>query len=107
MIIGGHGHTQHNTFLNNPKIEEVINAVVRLVQQSDIQALDKEDILKDVERVKELTAKEQTPDTLQRIEKRIGMVKDGIETAEKGGELLVKVMPYLVTLWQLLTSIGS
>jgi hypothetical protein len=35
------------------------------------------------------------------------MVKDGIEATEKGGELLVKVTPYLVTLWQLLTTIGS
>jgi hypothetical protein len=78
-----------------------------LIQQSDLNDLDKEDILKDVERVKELAAKEQTPDTLQRIDKRIGMVKSGIETAEKGGELLTKVTPYLVALWQLITSSGS
>ena len=104
MIIGGQGHTQHNTFSNNPKIDETISAVVRLVQESDLNSLDKEDVLKDVERLKELTSKEQTPDTLQRIEKRIGMVKTGIETAEKGGQLLVKVTPYLVALWQLLTS---
>ncbi len=104
MIIGGHGHTQHNTFSNNPKVGEAIDAVMRLVQQSDLGTLDKEDVLKDVERLKELTSKEQTPDTLQRIEKRIGMVKDGIETAEKGGELITKVTPYLVMLWQALTS---
>jgi hypothetical protein len=107
MIIGGHGHTQHNTFSNNPKVGEAIDAVMRLVQQSDLGVLDKEDVLKDVERLKELTSKEPAPDTLQRIGKRIGMVKDGIEAAEKGGELLIKVTPYLVTLWQLLTTIGS
>lgn len=107
FIQGGQGHTQHNVYSNNPKVDETINTVLRLVQQSGLNALDKEDVLKDVERLKELISKEQTPDTLQRIEKRIGMVKTGIETAEKGGELLVKVTPYLVTLWQLLTAIGS
>lgn len=106
-IQGGQGHTQHNTFSNNPKIDETISAVVQLIQQSDLNNLDKEDILKDVERLKELSAKEQTPDTLSRVEKRIGMVKTGIETAQKGGELLLKVSPYLATLWQLLTSLGS
>jgi len=104
MIQGGEGHTQHNTFSNDPKIDETISAVVRLIQESGLNSLDKEDVLKDVERLKELTTKEQTPDTLQRIEKRIDMVKSGIETAEKGGELLTKVTPYLVLLWQALTS---
>ena len=107
FIQGGQGHTQHNVYSNNPKIDEAIGAVVKLIQESNLGDLDKEDILKDVERVKELAAKEQTPDTLQRIEKRIGMVKSGIETAEKGGQLLVKVTPYLVALWQLITSTGS
>jgi hypothetical protein len=103
-IQGGQGHTQHNTFSNNPEIDETISAVARLIQQSNLNELDKEDVLKDVERLKELAAKEPTPDTLQRIDKRIGMVKSGIETAEKGGQLLTKVTPYLVALWQLLTS---
>ena len=104
MIQDGEGNTQHNTFSNDPKIDETISAVVRLIQESGLNSLDKEDVLKDVERLKELTTKEQTPDTLQRIEKRIDMVKSGIETAEKGGELLTKVTPYLVLLWQALTS---
>lgn len=107
FIQGGQGHTQHNIYSNNLKIDESIGAIVRLIQQSDLNDLDKEDILKDVERVRELAAKEQTPDTLQRIDKRIAMVKSGIETAEKGGELLTKVTPYLVALWQLITSSGS
>jgi len=107
FIQGGQGHTQHNVYSNNPKIDETIGAVVRLIQESKLDDLDKEDILKDVERLKELASKEQTQDTLNRIEKRIGMVKTAIETAEKSGELLFKVTPYLATLWQLLASLGS
>lgn len=104
FIQGGQGHTQHNVYSNNPKIDETISAVAQLIQGSNLANLDKEDILKDVERLKELASKEQTPDTLNRIEKRIGMVKSGIETAEKGGELLLKVTPYLIALWKLLVS---
>lgn len=106
FIQSGHGHTQNITFSNNPKIDETISAIVKVIQESNVGDLDKEDLLKDVERLKELSAKQQTPDTLERIDKRIGMVKNGIETAEKSGELLLKVTPYLATLWQLLTSIG-
>ncbi len=104
FIQGGQGHTQHNVYSNNPKIDETIGAVVKLIQESNLDDLDKEDVLKDVERLKELASKEQTSDTLNRIEKRIGMVKTFIETAQKGGELLLKVSPYLTALWKLLTS---
>jgi hypothetical protein len=107
FIQGGSGHVQYNTFTNNPKLDETITALTRLIQESGIHDSDKEDILKDIERVKELAAKEKTPDSLQRINRRIDMIKTGIvaaDTAEKGGKLLLKATPYLVTLWQLLTS---
>lgn len=107
FIQGGHGHNQRNVFNNNPKIDETIKIILELIEQSDINASDKEDIIKDVERIQELASKEKTEDLMHRIDRRIGMVKTGIQAAEmteKGGKLLLKVTPQLVTLWQLLTS---
>jgi hypothetical protein len=107
FIQGGEGHVQHNTFANNPKIEETVSALIRIIRESDVDASDKEDIIKDVERVKELAAKERTPDSLQRVNRRIEMIKTGIEaadTVEKGGQLLLKATPYLVMLWKLLST---
>jgi len=106
FIQGGSGHVQHNTYTNNPKFDETITALTRLIQEANIDSADKEDIIKDVERVKELAAREKNPDSLERINRRIDMIKTGIEaadTVEKGGQLLLKTTPYLVLLWQLLS----
>lgn len=107
FIQGGEANVQHNTFANNPNVEETVSTLVGIIRESDIDASDKEDIIKDVERVKELASKEKTPDSLQRVNRRIEMIKTGIEaadTVEKGGKLLLKATPYLVMLWKLLST---
>lgn len=107
FIQGGTGHTQHNIYTNNPRVDETIGALTKLIQEAQIEAADKEEILADITRLKELASKPQTEDSLKRVSRRIDMVKTGIaaaETAEKGGKLLLKATPYLVALWQLLTS---
>jgi hypothetical protein len=110
FIQGGQGHTQQNIINNNPKIDETVRTIIELIQESDIDTSDKEDIIRDVERVKELASKEQSDESLRRIDRRIGMVKTGIqaaETVEKGGKLLLKVAPHLATLWQIITAANS
>ena len=104
---GGIGNVQHNAYANNPNVDEMIGALTKLIQEAQIEAADKEEILADIERLKQLASKPQTADSLKRISRRIDMIKTGIsaaETVEKGGKLLLKATPYLSALWQILTS---
>lgn len=104
---GGSHNTQNNVYSNNPKIDEAADAIIRIIQSSGITELDKEDLIKDVARLKELGAKEKTPDVIERSTKKLEALKTGLEVAEKGGGLLLKASPYLTTLWQLLTTLNS
>jgi Mn-dependent DtxR family transcriptional regulator len=104
---GGRGNTQSVTLTNNPDFERTLTGLIELLRASDISQLDKDDIIHDVERVKQLAQQNDTPGALERAQKKLDAVKTGIEVADSGGELLGKALPYITALWQLLTTLNS
>jgi hypothetical protein len=104
---GGQNNVQNNTFNNNPKLEENINRLIELLRASSLSQLDKDDIVHDVERFKQLAQQKDAPGALERAQKKLEAVKTGIEVADSGGELIGKALPYITALWQLITTLNS
>jgi hypothetical protein len=61
---------------------------------------DKEEIITHVERVKELSQKEQTPDVAEHAKNRLSTIKAALEVMKDAGGLAIKAGPYLTALWQ-------
>lgn len=104
---GGQNNVQNNTFNNNPKLEENIKPLIKLIRVSNLSQIDKDDIIHDVERFTQLAQQKDTPGTLERAQKKLEAVKTGIEVADSGGELIGKALPYITALWQLITKLNS
>ena len=49
FIQGGQGHSQVNTFTNNPKIDEIVRTIIQLTEQSEIHASDTDSLQRDAE----------------------------------------------------------
>jgi hypothetical protein len=104
--VGGQGNVQivSNTITQNPEIKNTIESLTSLINASSLGKFEKEEILSDVDRLDQLTKKEQTAEVAELIKKRLETVKTGIEVAKDGGELALKAAPYLATLWQFFTT---
>lgn len=104
---GGQGNIQNITLTSNPNFNEAIAKLTELVKTSSLNEFDKEDVIRDVERLQQLASKEKKPDVIDRAQKKLEAIKTGIEVGEKGGQLALKAAPYLATLWQLITNVNS
>jgi hypothetical protein len=104
---GGQNNVQNNIFNNNPKLEENIKPLIELLRASNLSQLDKDDLIHDVERFKQLAQQRDMPDALERAQKKLEAVKTGLEVADSSGELIGKALPYITALWQLVTTLNS
>lgn len=104
---GGQGNTQNITLTNNPDFERNLSGLIELLRASNISQVDKDDLIHDVERVKQLAQQKDEPRALEKAQKRLDAIKTGIEAVDSGGELIGKALPYITAAWQFLTTLNS
>jgi hypothetical protein len=92
--LGGHGNTQNISISNtvNPDFQASISSLVELIKQSSINELDKEELVADLDRVNQLSTKEQTTEVIDRAQKKITIIKTALEVSD----LALKFSPYLI-----------
>lgn len=100
---GGQGNTQNIQINEHTDFDKAISKLVELIKSSSLSLLDKEEIVRDVERVQQLALKEKTPDVIERAQKKVELVKTSLETTE----LALKAAPYLATILQFFTNLNS
>lgn len=89
--IGGKNNTQNAQININPEFDKAIESLVDLVKNSSFSEIDKEDHIADIERIKQLSQKEKSPDVIERAQKKISLLKSALEV----GEMVVKATPLL------------
>jgi hypothetical protein len=104
---GGASNVQNNRFTNNPTLDENVRMLIEVIRASNLNALDKDDFVHDVERIKQLAQQTETPGAVERAQNKLEAVKTALEVADKSGELLGKALPYITVLWHLLTTLNS
>lgn len=80
---------------NNPDFNSAVDAVVNLIKESSLNNFKKEDLLTDVERIKNLAQLEPSQELVEHAKSKINY----LETAIKGTELVTKLAPYLPQLY--------
>jgi hypothetical protein len=107
--VGGQNNTQavSMSFSDNRDVEAALHNLVALVTQSSLTTLDQEDVLHEIERVRELSTRPPTPGLAERMKVRLEAIKACLEVGEKSSDLAQKAAPYLAILWQLATSLGQ
>lgn len=93
LQMGGQGNSQsvivtHNI---NPDFTEAIKDLAGLVRSSSLSELDKEERLADIDRIKQLSQKEQTPEVIALAKSKINLLETGLKVADvtlKAGPLI-------------------
>jgi hypothetical protein len=80
--------TQNN--ITNPEFNDAITSIIELVKSSAISNFKKEDLISDIERIKQLSETEPSPELVEHAKTKINY----LEMAFKGTELATKVAPY-------------
>lgn len=91
--VGGHGNTQtvQIATTGNADFDKAVEALLRLVENSGLSELDKEEVSIDIQRMNELAKKPPSVDLVEKAQKRLSLIKTTLEVAG----LVGKASPYL------------
>lgn len=89
--IGGSGNTQNVNITTNPDLNNSLEGLLKLIHQSSMDELDKEDYEAAVKRIGELADKPKSEGALKRMKEKF----DFIDSAVKMGKLGADALPYL------------
>jgi Mn-dependent DtxR family transcriptional regulator len=81
--------TQNN--ITNPEFNDAITSLIELVKSSAISNFKKEDLISDIERIKQLAEEKPSSELVEHAKTKINY----LEMAFKGTELATKVAPYI------------
>ena len=92
--IGGQNNTQNVQVNNNPDFNSAIESLIQLTETSSIPLLQREDIISDIERIKQLGEREQTPEIVEHAKAKLLT----LENALKLTEIAAKAVPLITVL---------
>ena len=93
-LIGGKSNTQNAQINLNPEFDNAIKSIVDLIQASSISGFKKDDLLSNVEHIKQLPSSEPSVELVEHAKSKINY----LDAAVKGTDIAVKVVPYLPAL---------
>ncbi len=90
--LGGSNNTQNVSYSSNDAIGEVLTKAIEAVRTSQLNSLDKDDVLHSLQQLQKLSQQEKTPDVIKRAKEKLDVVQSVIKVGTDLGNL---VLPYL------------
>jgi hypothetical protein len=90
--VGGSNNTQNVSYSSNDAIGEVLVKVIEAVRTSQLNSLDKDDVMHSLQQLQKLSQQEKTPDVIKRAKEKLDVVQSAIKVGTDLGNI---VLPYL------------
>ena len=97
LQVGGEGNVQNISIVISPKFDDAVSNLLKIVSDSSLPNLEKEDAIEAIQRLPQLANLEKSPTVIERAKQRLDLVKSTIET---GTTLAPIALPYLQYLYQ-------